>query len=302
MRRPGSEDPHRRERNSRTEWNLEYLEGLREKFLQQEYPLDLINKQFAKALSVDRSDLIFSNPSKKKQKRIIIAPLIITESPANPPYRKWIQEEIHILHKDPEMNKTFSLVSVVSRQNKNIGRRIIKTRLRKKEDNSDENNNQPAGNHQFHSARCVCCCRMENGQTQYRSTKTGRTYNIKRHYTCQTMYCVYLVTCGLCSAQYTGQTTRSMRDRHYGHRNEVINEEGLGAHFFHHAQDLHVDVQKNVDDIMKYFNLTVIASVEPNMPWSRDRLDNLESDMMERLMTMESYGGINLRIERRRGN
>ena len=118
--------------NSRTEWNLEYLEGLREKFLQQEYPLDLINKQFAKALSVDRSDLIFSNPSKKKQKRIIIAPLIITESPANPPYRKWIQEEIHILHKDPEMKKTFPLVSVVSRQNKNIGRRIIKTRLRKK--------------------------------------------------------------------------------------------------------------------------------------------------------------------------
>ena len=50
--------------NSRTEWNLEYLEGLREKFLQQEYPLDLINKQFAKALTVDRSDLIFSNPSK----------------------------------------------------------------------------------------------------------------------------------------------------------------------------------------------------------------------------------------------
>ena len=93
-----------------------------------------------------------------------------------------------------------------------------------------------------------------------------------------------------------------MRERHYGHRNEIKrNEEGLGAHFFHHAQDLHVDVQKNVDDIMKYFNLTVIASVEPNMPWSRDRLDTLESDMMERLMTMDAYGGINLRIERRRG-
>ena len=93
-----------------------------------------------------------------------------------------------------------------------------------------------------------------------------------------------------------------MRERHYGHRSEVKrNEEGLGAHFFQHAQDLHVDVNNNLDNIMQYFNLTVIASVEPNMPWSRDRLDTLESDLMERLMTMDAYGGINLRIERRRG-
>ena len=88
-----------------------------------------------------------------------------------------------------------------------------------------------------------------------------------------------------------------MREKHYGHRSE----EGLGAHFFQHAQELNVDLHTHLDDIMKHFSLTVIASVEPNMPWSRDRLDTLESDMMERLMTMDSYGGINLRIERRRG-
>jgi hypothetical protein len=54
---------------------------------------------------------------------------------------------------------------------------------------------------------------------------------------------------------------------------------------------------------MKYFNLRVIASVEANMPWSWDRLerDTLKSAMMERLMTMDYYGGINMRIENRRG-
>ena len=36
---------------------------------------------------------------------------------------------------------------------------------------------------------------------------------------------------------------------------------------------------------MKHFELNIIASVEPDMPWSRNRLDILESDMMERLMT-----------------
>ena len=206
------------------------------------------------------------------------------------------------MHKDPEIKKTFPALSVVTRQNKNIGRRIIKTRLGKGE-KIDGNNNQPAGNYKLHTTRCMCCSRMENEKTEYKSTKTGRNYKITRHYTCSTTHCIYLVSCGLCQAQYTGQTYRTIRERYYGHRNEVKRcEEGLGAHFNRHAQELSIDVQKNLDDIMQYFNLTVIASVEPDMPWSRSRLDKLESDMMERLMTMESYGGINLRIERRRGN
>ena len=90
---------------NRTEWNLEYLVEIRETFLQQGYPLDLINRQFARGLTVELSDLIFSKSSNKKQKKYIIATLIVTQSPANPSYRKWIQDEIHILHKDPEMKK-----------------------------------------------------------------------------------------------------------------------------------------------------------------------------------------------------
>ena len=43
--------------NSRDDWNINYLHELREQFLQQEYPLTLINEQFSRALSVDRADL-----------------------------------------------------------------------------------------------------------------------------------------------------------------------------------------------------------------------------------------------------
>ena len=200
----------------------------------------------------------------------------MTHSPGNPPFRKWIQEELDVLHRDPEMKKTFPTISVVTRQNKNIGRRIMKTRLKNQENSDGNNNNQPAGNFKFHSARCMCCSRMENGKNQYKSSKTGRSYTIKRHYTCKTTFCVYLVTCGLCSAQYTGQTSRSMRDRHYGHRSEVKrNEEGVGAHFFLHAQERNINVQNNLDDIIQHFNISIIASVEPDMPWSRDRLHKL---------------------------
>ena len=148
----------------------------------------------------------------------------------------------------------------------------------------------------------MCCVRMEDGKVRYKSTNTGRQYKIQRHYTCMTVCCVYLVTCGLCGDQYTGQTTKSMRERHYGHRNEVKkNEEGHGAHFYKHAIDMGLDIEKDLDVIMKHFQLTIIGSVEPNQPWTRSRLNRLESDMMERLMTMDNHGGMNLRVERRRG-
>ena len=68
-----------------------------------------------------------------------------------------------------------------------------------------------------------------------------------------------------------------------------------------YAEELDINLDTNMEDIMQHFNLTIIASLEPDMPWSRDRLDTLEADMMERMMTMERYGGINLRVERMRG-
>jgi hypothetical protein len=108
----------------------------------------------------------------------------------------------------------------------------------------------------------------------------------------QTTFFAYVVICGLCAAQYTGQTTKTMRARHFGHHSEVKRkEDGVGAHFHQHAEDLGINLNTDMEDIMKHFNLTVIASVEPDIPWSGARLDNLESEIIDRMMTMENYGG-----------
>ena len=44
---------------SQKKWATEYLNDLREKFLLQEYPEELIDKQFQKALQINRKDLLF---------------------------------------------------------------------------------------------------------------------------------------------------------------------------------------------------------------------------------------------------
>ena len=75
-----------------------------EKFLEQEYPLELINGQFSKALQVDRMDLLFKDPSlrNKTKKRVVL-----TFNPDNPPVKAWINEGLEYLHQDPKLRKYF---------------------------------------------------------------------------------------------------------------------------------------------------------------------------------------------------
>ena len=168
---------------SREEWNISYLQDLREKFLQQEYPLQLINEQFTKALSVDRMDLLLGNTNNKKKKRKIVAPLVITYNPGNPKFIDWIKSEISILHEDQNLKKLFPQISVVTRQTQNIKRRIMRNKYTRKEINPNIVL-PPPGNYRHHDpARCVCCARMEDDQKKVKITKTGREYMVKRHYT-----------------------------------------------------------------------------------------------------------------------
>ena len=57
------------------------------RFEYQGYPRNLIMEDFKRALEVDRT---------------LIAPLVITFSPANPKFKDWIAEELPILHEEPK--------------------------------------------------------------------------------------------------------------------------------------------------------------------------------------------------------
>ena len=51
---------------------------------------------------------------------------------------------------------------------------------------------------------------------------------------------------------------------------------------------------------MQYFELTVIASAEPNQPWTNRNLDRLEAKFLKNLMTMEYNRGMNIRDKTKR--
>ena len=84
---------------------------------QQEYPLKLINDQFKRALTVNQDDLLLRIPASKKKRRSVIAPLVVTYNPGNPPFKAWTQEHNTVLQLDPKLKAPFPKIYVITRHN-----------------------------------------------------------------------------------------------------------------------------------------------------------------------------------------
>ena len=90
-----------------------------------------------------------------------------------------------------------------------------------------------------------------------------------------------------------------MKQRHYGHRSEIQRGEvGLGQHFNNHM----IENGMNIDEVIEYFDLTIIGSVEEGRADAKKHLDNLEINFQNRLMTMKKHGGLNVRDDTKRGD
>ena len=89
-----------------------------------------------------------------------------------------------------------------------------------------------------------------------------------------------------------------MAERHRGHRAEINRGEvGLGEHFHKHK----VENNWDIDQVTEYLDLTIIASVDERLPNAKQRLNDLETDFENRLMTMSFHGGLNVRNDLKRG-
>ena len=274
---------------SRDEWRSIHFENLREKFLEQNYPEEMISVQFEKVLKLNRSDLIFKRNKKTKDANKtsrFSTPLIITYHPQNPPIYKWIKEEMGILHLNKQCRDIIPAIPVVTRQAKNVGQISVRARHWLKDNQQDA---EP-GCKVVHADRCVACKRMKETDT-FRNEITGKTYRIKRKYSCKSSWIIYLAECSACNTNYIGQTfdQRGFVGRHYGHRQDCkAGVGGLGQHFHqHHAGS------------MEELVITIIDSVEPG---NHSLLDRKEEEWIHRLKTMDhmGMGGMNVRDDIKR--
>ena len=271
---------------SRPEWRDRALLNLRQKFLNQDYPSQLIDLQFQRVLQLNRADLIFRQRQNKKRNKKYKCSMVITYHQYNPPMAQWIQEELPILHLSKKCEELFPSIPVITRQSKNIAQTVIRSRHWK-----NQTANEMGGNEVLHKRNCVTCSRMAK-VNKFTSQATKRTYSIKRKFSCETSWCIYLATCLVCKSDYVGQTWRKegMRARHRGHRAECkTGNSALGLHFKNH--------HGGSTDSMQ---LVIIDSVAPG---NHKELDEKEARWIQQLKTMEDmgHGGLNIREELTRG-
>ena len=94
------------------------------------------------------------------------------------------------------------------------------------------------------------------------------------------------------SAQYTGQIRCSLASRHRGHCSEIKSaRDGLGAHFNKHGQELGLDLRnsKDLDQLMSYFSIIIIASIDSSQKSACQDLDRLEQKFHNKLINNRTF-------------
>ena len=165
---------------------MPHLDSLKGKFSQRNYPEDLISKQFNKATSKDRKQLIFQKRKEKNKKDDRIR-LIFTHNTSNPPFHKWLREGKTFL-KTPKAKELATKFQVVTKQPRNL--KQIAAGTHKK--NIVENNAEPGS---YKCNHCRVSCPLIQETNKFMSSNTRKSYNIKQHMTCDSPFVLYLATC-----------------------------------------------------------------------------------------------------------
>ena len=75
-----------------------------------------------------------------------------------------------------------------------------------------------------------------------------------------------------------------MKKKHVKHRNEILKKlNGLGSHFFNHAEELGINMNTNMEDIMQHFKLFIITSADK---YSKEEWKDMEAYFMQTMKTI----------------
>jgi len=107
-----------------------------------------------------------------------------------------------------------------------VARNIRKTLVRSKLVAPLQNVDQPRSHQPHHGCRrcnsnhCKVCRHITQG-VHFTSTHNRKTFSIIGNITCKTSNLVYLITCGNCSLQYVGETSRTLAERITDHKSNI---------------------------------------------------------------------------------
>ena len=235
----------------------EHLSILSEKFLDRNYPEDLIKKQFEKAKLKDRKGLIFQS-RKDKSKRDRKVRLMFTHTKSNPPIHSWIRQSKKLLVRNDLAKEIGSRIQIGNKQPKNLQSLVGGCKGGSRDDPPTP---PDAGCWKCEKCKVSCPILKEGGK--FVSTNTGRQYEIKQRLDCNSDWLIYLVTCKRCRGQYVGKSKTKFKLRHSNHKQEIKRKTGgLGHHYEDSGACNYDHVSIQLIEQVRYKNFDFLAKCE----------------------------------------
>ena len=196
----------------------------------QGYNAALVDKQFDKALSIERSELL-----KKKAKPVKrVFPLVLDYNPILPDIQRVIKKHAHLLRSSPELLEIFPSKSIFPayRRTKNLKDILAPSKFRG-DNGANQAENEMGGCFKC-CTRCDLCKNFLIQDSKFKSFSTGRVYKIKQKLSCSSKNVVYLASCNKCKLQYVGSTTTEFKVRFRNHKSSMLTNKKtceLAVHF-----------------------------------------------------------------------
>ena len=218
-----------------------------------------------KVSSKDRMSLLNATKPTRNPDRTVF---VTTFHPLMPKVQDIHDQNSDILLKSDRMAKILPSKPLVAlKRTNNLGNILIKTKS-KNENVPSSSVNLPPGTNFCGSSRCqICQFHLLTGP-KIKSTTTSVTFHIRDHIDCNSKNIIYVITCSLCNAQYTGQTCNSLRTRFNNHKSAIRRtntSESVSSHFKLPGHSIsHLKIQ----GVEKVSNVSELNSAESRWIWS----------------------------------
>ena len=192
------------------------LSILKEKLLDRNFPINLIERKFQKAKAQDRRSILKRKPKSNADNKVRG---IFTYNKGGPPIYQWIRDAKKQLVKNEKAKKLGEKIQIGWKQPKNLQRLVCGI----KSDSRTPGVDNPGC---WKCQKCTVGCPVLVEGKIFTSTNTKKSYTIRKSLNCQSKFVIYLATCQKCSGQYVGKATTQFKVRHSNHRQEIKNRVG----------------------------------------------------------------------------
>ena len=198
------------------------LEELRRFLKRKHYPDGLIKNGIERACAIERQTLLNCKAKMPQDENI---PFVFTNNCSNPQVLDIVRSSTHLLLPSERMTTVMASKKIVAarRQPPNLKRHLFHPRFETAPP-IDRGSVIPckkiAGRKPTRGQPCKCCEVINECQT-FRFFGADHDFQLRSHFTCETMNVIYALTCSGCGQNYIGQTERAVRDRCGDYRRAV---------------------------------------------------------------------------------